>query len=124
MDIGKNCKICNRIDFLPFYCKKCHYNFCKEHYISLQHDNICFKKNTNIADHKKKIIINDRCIECGRGLYTTKCPDCNSYVCMTHRFIDQHNCSYHRSREGEFLKKKEIIGIKKKKKENSCCCIS
>ena len=41
MDIGKNCKICNRIDFLPFYCKKCNANFCKYHYVSPEHNDIC-----------------------------------------------------------------------------------
>ena len=80
MNVGKNCK-------------RCRSNFCKEHYISSQHDRIYLNINTNIADPEQIPILNNRCIECNKGLYITKSPECESYVCMSHRFIDQHNCS-------------------------------
>ena len=67
MDIGKHCSICNRIDFLPFYCKKCSSHFCKIHYISNEHDLKC-KEPLKITNNNK-YEIKDRCVICHKGLF-------------------------------------------------------
>ncbi len=119
MDVGEHCSICNRIDFLPFTCSECKLFFCKDHFKSFEHKCIVIKQSSKFI--KKSIIDNNKCIECGKKLYVTKCKDCNSITCMDHRFSDQHKCvkEVNNNKVSNCVKE---VNNKIKKKSNCIIC--
>ena len=38
LDVGKHCHYCNQLDFLPFFCSYCKFNYCKTHRLSSDHN--------------------------------------------------------------------------------------
>lgn len=50
LEIGKNCHYCHHVDFLPFNCEKCGYEFCSSH--RFQHE--CEKEVKQLIDEQKQ----------------------------------------------------------------------
>ena len=88
IDIGKQCKKCNQLDYLPFFCSKCKEYFCVIH----RNDHSCLysKKEKKI---KRTIIIDEPCFfsRCKKIKIHT-CKLCGKSYCINHRHQEVHFC--------------------------------
>merc|ERR1712130_202132 len=109
--IGTHCQLksCNRLDYLPFKCNHCSFNFCENHWKPDQHECAKFIKNeensTSTKPQKstekqkpekpKKKRKRNPCQlpNCsGYNLVKMNCNQCGGNFCMKHRFPEDHQC--------------------------------
>ena len=112
--IGKHCKECNQLDYLPFLCNDCKKYFCLEH--RKNHQCVPFKKTKTIK--KTTIIINEPCFfyKCKKSKIQ-RCKLCGKNFCIDHRHQEVHNCE--KTKE----EKKKKKNLEKELGNSKCNCI-
>lgn len=114
---------CRQQDFLPFQCDACFKTFCRDHRSYAEHlckhfslgevvqkCPVCGKGisilpgidiNLTMSQHMDSSECfkqeNPKCPKCNIKLTeinTVKCNKCNKKLCVSHRYPDQHQCSY------------------------------
>ena len=121
-DVGAHCyyDLCRQHTYLPFECRYCKHQFCKNHIQSTQHEcpnasnidlniepppnpiQIANAKNTNTLHHNNN---NGNIESHGLSFYKCSysqcnkqspisilCKDCNQLFCIKHRYPDDHHC--------------------------------
>jgi len=80
--LGKQCFLCQQLDFLPFHCTKCNHHFCLKHRVH----------NCDGIDNTKGKMVNF-CHKCGDYIKEDPiyCSHCKQYYCLNHRY---HNCKH------------------------------
>jgi predicted nucleic acid binding AN1-type Zn finger protein len=117
-DLGKNCSVCNKRDFLPFQCDLCGKTLCLDHRDYVSHDcpkytsqkptiqcplcqqNILVGQDANLAVERhiqrgcpKEIKTKKVCSLKGCDEFAMiDCKDCRSTFCLKHRADIDHNC--------------------------------
>ena len=96
-NLGGHCQFveCGIYDFLLIECSGCHKNFCKEHGQYDEHK--CKFRKDNIIDdkvvNKPKKDNRKGCVICKKkDLVENTCNKCGKIVCLTHRYVELHNC--------------------------------
>lgn len=105
------CYICNRIEHMPFKCRKCGKSFCIDHRLPENHNckydiNIikyCHYCGIDLNSDLKFINKSYHTITQTGGLYELHhteskeskflCNRCNKHFCSKHRLPENHNCS-------------------------------
>ncbi len=114
INVGKRCYKCYKLDFLPFECNMCGYNYCQNHRrdhecietSKITYKNItcpfCFKKFILEENEDENVYINkhfngtcshfkEKCqkANCKEYKYLQYCSKCDKKFCLTHR---HHDC--------------------------------
>ena len=100
-DLGARCsmKECNQQDYLPFKCNLCNKFYCLNHKSYDQHNCIEYNAKSNNRINEKNIIKKkiNRCHVCNKkDLFELKCSKCNKYICLEHRYQENHDCFIHK----------------------------
>uniref|UniRef100_A0A0N4ZQW0 AN1-type domain-containing protein n=1 Tax=Parastrongyloides trichosuri TaxID=131310 RepID=A0A0N4ZQW0_PARTI len=146
-DLGKNCHLCNQLDYTPFFCNKCNKDYCSLH--RFKHSCDMDDNYINDEDAKKNPM---KIYLCSYQKCNTKevvkivCDTCKLNFCLFHKNLEGHDCKYNskisiskptlpqpilekikedernkevKSNEGVKVKKVKILTEKEKKKMES-----
>ena len=94
-ELGRRCKECAQVEFLPVKCPKCHNKYCPSH--SMTHAP-CYHETTEryTATPSTTSSTGKKCSFCSVALPDGKysvCEHCQGEFCLSHRHQFDHSCS-------------------------------
>lgn len=97
-DLGKNCSVCNRNDYLPFKCSYCDKIVCIDH--KTNHGAECPLNSPKFQADNHQVPLDfqslkkacDFCHKITLKLELVECPQCGGSHCLYHRHQVQHGC--------------------------------